>query len=57
MPWFRRLDMDEDSLELRTGELEELENDEISLREAAFMRNYEDDSEAGYYADDEDEWV
>ncbi|GEM_PF-5806977 len=56
MPWFRDLDREESGLELCTGEIEELENDELELREAVFIRNYEEEGVADYYDNDEAEW-
>ncbi len=35
--------LDADSLEVMTGEVEELENDELSMEEAGFLQGYEDD--------------
>ena len=49
MPWFSELDREESCLELRTGEVEELENDELELREAAFMHGYGEAGVAEYY--------
>ncbi len=40
MRWFRNIER-EDDLWLLSSEIEELDDDEISLREAAFMEGYE----------------
>ncbi|MBI2142381.1 hypothetical protein HYU15_02745 [Candidatus Woesearchaeota archaeon] len=55
MPWFSELDGD-DSLELRAGEIEELENDALELREAAFMEGYGKAEVADYYESEYDDW-
>ncbi|MBI2574553.1 hypothetical protein HYV82_01585 [Candidatus Woesearchaeota archaeon] len=56
MPWFSELDRDESGLELRTGEIEELENDELELREAAFMEGYIEAGLEEYYESEDDVW-
>jgi hypothetical protein len=38
----RVFEIDEDSLDLLDSEIEDLENDEISSKEAGFMQGYED---------------
>ncbi len=47
MEWFKDMES-EDDLGLLTNELEELEDDEVSLREAAFINGYNrfDDKES-----------
>ena len=42
--WY--IEIGEDSLEIGTSEVEELENDELSVGEAGFMRGYEEEEEA-----------
>ena len=37
-------EFDDDALEVQNAEIEDLENDEISPEEAAFMMGYEEDS-------------
>lgn len=56
MPWFSDLDREESGLELRAGEIEELETDEFVLREAAFMESYGETGVAEYYESEEDDW-
>ena len=42
---FWHTDVGEDSLEVLAVEVEELENDELSTREAGFLSGYEDEEE------------
>ena len=42
--WFEAAE--EDDLEILSVELEDLDGDEIDLREAAFMKGYREDAEA-----------
>lgn len=46
--WYRNI-ADGDSLEILSGEKEELENDELSVGEAGFLQGYEEDAYEPYY--------
>ena len=44
LKWY--IDIGEDSLEIGTSEVEELENDELSSSEAGFLSGYAEEEEA-----------
>ena len=44
MNWY--IDIGDDSLEIGTSEVEELENDELSSSEAGFLSGYQEEEEA-----------
>lgn len=43
---FWHTDVGDDSLEVLAAEVEDLENDELSLGEAGFLRGYDEEEEA-----------
>ncbi|MBI4439082.1 hypothetical protein HY640_04075 [Candidatus Woesearchaeota archaeon] len=56
MEWYDDIPVEGD-LELRDSEVGELEDDELSLREAAFIEGYREAEAEDYYNDEElEEW-
>lgn len=45
--WY--MDLEDDSLEIMASEIEDLENDELSIGEAGFMEGYATEAEEEFY--------